>query len=191
MSEVLKFVFKGKRNYVHGTSLFNALVDAAGQKGLAEGKINVSFKHMTHNPVCILDERAPTAADAVVAKIAGPDGESYSMCINAAAEIEEEAVRQDFDESEACRGSILGDKAIVQNHPHHVDRIELLVSLCKKMHLECLDGSKKWVFSRYDGRFPIPAMEKVELRITKQVGKRLTCSDVLINGEKIADMYFS
>lgn len=190
MSEVLKFVFKGNRNYVQGTSLFNALVDAAGQRGLSEGKINVSFKHMIHNPVCILEERAPTAADSVVAKIVGSQGGSHSLCINAATETEE-AVRQDFDEPEACRGSIIGDKSIVQNDPHHTDRIELLVSLCKKMHLECIDSTKKWVFSRYDGQFPIPAMNKVELRITKQVGSRLTSSDVLINGEKIADMYFS
>lgn len=190
MSEVLKFVFKGDRNYVQGTSLFNALIEAAGQRGLAEGRINVSFKRMTHNPVCTLEERAPTAADAVVAKIAGSDGKSYSLCINAATETEE-AVRQEFDEPEACRGSIVGDKSIVQEKPHHPDRIELLVSLCKKMHQNCVDSTKKWVFSRYDGRFPVPAMEKVEIRITRQVGTRLTCSVVLVNGEKVADMYFS
>ncbi|WP_379865426.1 hypothetical protein [Marinobacter sp. M5B] len=190
MSEVLKFVFKGNRNYIQGTSLFNALVEVADQRGLAECNINVSFKHMIHNPVCILEERAPTAADAVVAKITEPDGESYSLCINAAIETEE-AVRQGFDEPEACRGSIVGDRSIVQNNPHHADRIELLVSLCKKMHQHCVDSSKKWLFSRYDGRLPIPAMDKVELRITRQVGTRLTCSDVLVNGEKIADMYFS
>ncbi|WP_029653219.1 hypothetical protein [Marinobacter daepoensis] len=190
MSEVLKFVFKGDRNYIQGTSLFNALIEVAGRIGLSKGKINVSFKHMIHNPVCILEQRAPTAADAVVAKIVRTDGESYSLCINAAAETEE-AVRQEFDEPEAFRGAIVGDRSIAQDNPHHTDKIELLVSLCKKMHQECVDSAKKWVFSRYDGQFPIPHMEKVELRITKQVGTRLTCSDVLVNGEKIADMYFS
>ena len=190
MSEVLRFVFKGNRNYVHGTSLFNAVIEAAGQRGVAEGRINLSFKHMIPNPVCLLEERAPTAADAVVAKIAGPDGQGYALCINAASE-SEEPVRQAFDEADVCRGAIVGDKSVVQRQPHHRDRIEVLVSLCKKMHQASVDSSKKWVFSRYDGRFPIPALENVELRITRQVGARLTCSDVLINGEKIADMYFS
>lgn len=190
MSEVLTFAFKGNRNYIQGTSLFNALVDVASQRGAAKGKINVSFKHMIHNPVCILEKRAPTAADAVVAKIAGTDGESYSLCINAATETGE-AMREEFDEPEACRGAIVGDKSVVQDNPHHGDKIELLVSLCKKMHQECVDSSKKWVFSRYDGQFPIPEMDKVELRITKQVGTRLTCSEVLVNGEKLADMFFS
>ncbi len=59
------------------------------------------------------------------------------------------------------------------------------------MHQTCIDDKKKWVFSRYDGQFPIPSPEKVELRIAKQVGTRLTCSDVIVNGQKIGDMYFS
>lgn len=190
MPEVVKFEFKGNRNYVQGTSLFNALVDAANQRGLAEGSINVSFKHMIHNPVCVLEERSSTVADAVIAKISGVDGKTFSLCINEASETEE-AVRQEFDESEACRGSIVGNRSILQDHPHHTDKIELLVSLCKKMHQECVDSTKKWVFSRYEGRFPIPAMQKVELRITKEIGTRLTCSDILINDEKIGNIYFS
>jgi hypothetical protein len=190
MSEILKFVFKGNRDYVQGTSLFNALVHAAGQRGLTEGRINVSFKHVINNPLCVLEQRSPTSEDSVAARISGKNGDSVALCINEALETEI-ADRQEFDEPEVCRGAVLGEKSIVQENPYHQDRIELLVSLCKKMHLECIDDSKKWVFSRYDGRFPIPALNKVELRITKQVGTRLTCSEVLVNGEKIGDMYFS
>ena len=145
---------------------------------------------MINNPLCVLDERPPTAEDSVAARVVGKNGETVVLCINEALE-KEIADRQEFDEPEVCRGAILGENSILQENPHHHDRIELLVSLCKKMHQECIDDSKKWVFSRYDGRFPIPALNKVELRITKQVGTRLTCSEVLVNGEKIGDMYFS
>lgn len=190
MSEMLKFVFKGSRNYVHGTSLFNALEHAAEQRGLANGKINVSFKKMIHNPLCILEERMPTTEDSVVAKITSSDGVTITLCVNEATEVEI-TDRQEFDELEVCKGAVLGENSIVQENPHHRDLIELLVSLCKKMHQVCIDDTKKWVFSRYDGFFPIPAPHKVELRITKQVGTRLTCSDVLVNDQKVGDMYFS
>ncbi|MFD1007297.1 hypothetical protein [Oceanisphaera ostreae] len=190
MSEVLKFVFKGSRNYVHGTSLFNALEHAAEQRGLPEGKINVSFKKMIHNPLCTLEERMPNTDDSVAAKIISSDGVIIALCINEAADVGI-TVRQEFDEPEVCRGAVLGENSIVQENPHHQDRIELLVSLCKKMHQAFIDDTKKWVFSRYDGQFPIPSPHKVELRITKQVGTRLTCSDVLVNDKKIGDMYFS
>lgn len=190
MSEILKFVFKGSRNYVHGTSLFNALTQAACQRNLAEGKIDLSFKHMIHNPVCILEERSPSADDFVVAKITGNHGEHFVLCLNESPEAEE-AEHREFDEKKVCYGSVVSDKMIVQYNPHHHNLIELIVALCKKMHLECVDATKKWVFFRYSGQFPIPVPEKVELRITKQIGSRMTCSDVLVNDEKIADIYFS
>lgn len=190
MPEVLKFVFKGSRDYVHGTSMFNALVQAVSQRSVMEGTINISFKHKIHNPVCVLEERLPVRGDSVVAKIIGNNGDSFTLCINESSETED-IERRAFDESEVCRGAVVGAKCITQYNPHHQDLIELLVSLCKMMHQECVDGSKKWVFSRYDGQFPLPESEKVELRITKQIGTRLTCSDVIVDGLKIGEMYFS
>lgn len=190
MSEILKLAFKGDRSYIQGTSLFNELVQASQQRGLKEGKINVSFKQMIHNPLCILKEGVTNADDAVVARVVGQNGEELALSIHEATETEDVA-RQEFNEAEVCRGAVVGDKSIVQDQPHHQDRIELLVSLCKKMHLDCVDPNKKWVFSRYDGRFPLPEIDHVELRITKQIGTRLTCSDVLIGGQKIGQIYFS
>lgn len=190
MSDTLKFILKGSRDYVHGTSLFSAFVEAAGQHGLSAGKISVSFKQMIHNPVCVMDAREANSDDAAVARLTGQSGQELCLCINAA-HYTDEVKRQEFDETRVCENAVIGDMNIVQDRPHHQDLIELLVSLCKRMHQECIDSSKKWVFSRYDGEFPIPAPEKVELKISKQVGTKLTCSDVLINGKKIGDMYFS
>ena len=190
MSQTQKFVFKGSRDYVHGTSLFNAIVDAAKEEGCAEGTLNISFKRMVHNPLCVIEKREPGAEDAVVAKISCEGGSPFILTVNEATETAE-ADRQEFDEPEVCRGAVTGEKRITQEQPHYEDLIELLVSLCKKMHQECVGSSKKWVFSRYDGQFPIPDPKKVELVITKQVGTRLTCSDVLINDEKIGNIYFS
>jgi hypothetical protein len=190
MPQTQKFVFKGSRYYVQGTSLFNAVVDAAKKEGCVEGTLNISFKRMVHNPLCVIEKRAPGTEDAVVAKISCEGGSPFVLTVNEALETDE-TEREEFDEPEVCRSAVTGDKRITQDQPHHNDLIELLVSLCKKMHQECVDSSKKWVFSRYDGQFPIPEPKKIELIISKQVGTRLTCSDVLINGEKIGDIYFS
>lgn len=190
MRKHLCFPFKGSREYVQGTSLFNAVIQTAEDIGLTTGTVSLSFKDMIHSPECILEQRAPTADDAVVAKISVSDSDDITLCINSAQTLTD-ARRDTFDEAEACRGAEVGDMSIKQINPHHQDRIELLVSLCKMMHLECIDNSKKWVFSRYNGLFPIPCPQEVELRITKQVGTRLTCSDVIVNGCKIGDMYFS
>lgn len=185
-----QFVLKGNRDYVHGTSIFNAVIAAARKKGHIEGKINLSFKRMIRNPVCIIEYRPGQAEDAVIAGISTADADTLNIVINEAQKTAE-AQRQPFDEAAVCKGAVIGSKHISQDEPHHKDLIELLVSLCKKMHQECLDADKKWVFSRYEGEFPIPEPKKVELFITRQVGTRLTCSDVVINGKKIANLYFS
>ena len=88
-------------------------------------------------------------------------------------------------------GALVDGNSITLVNPKHKDLIELVVSLCKKLHLEVVADSKKWVFSRYLGQFPIPEAKKVEIRIVKQVGVKLTKSDVLVNDEKIADLFFS
>lgn len=190
MPQTQKFFLKGNRDYVQGTSLFNAVVDTAKEEGCVEGTLNITFKRMIYNPLCVIEKRVPSAEDAVIAKISCEGRSSFVVTVNEAVKFAE-ADRQEFDEPEVCRGSVTGYKRITQAQPHHDDGIELLVALCKKMHQECVSSSKKWVFSRYDGQFPIPEQKKVELVITKQVGTRLTCSDVLINDEKIGNIYFS
>jgi hypothetical protein len=190
MSELIQFSFKGDRNYVHGTSLFDALVRHAEHRGIKSGRINILFKQKIDSPECILEERIATTDDSVVAKLLSFEGCSHSFCINPVSK-KQAAVIVDYDESDICLGAKVGCGSIIQNQPRHDNKIELLVALCKKMHFECIESEKKWVFARYDGVFPIPEINQVEIRIAKQVGTRLTCSDVLINGRKIADMYFS
>lgn len=190
MSERMKFIYKGNRSYVHGTSLFNALEQAAKQRGLVEGKINVTFKQMIINPICVLEQRSSNVNDSVVANFSNPSGEDLVLCINEASETIL-AERQQYNETEVCKGAMLGNNSIMLEKTQHIDKIEVLVSLCKKMHKECINNSKKWVFSRYDGCFPIPTLDKVEIKVTKKVGTRLTCSDVIVCGKKIGNIYFS
>ncbi|MFP3339330.1 hypothetical protein R0J91_15240, partial [Micrococcus sp. SIMBA_131] len=85
----------------------------------------------------------------------GQNGEELALSINEASETGEVS-RQEFNETEVCRGAVVGDKSIVQDRPNHHDRIVMLVALWKKMHQDCIDPNRKWVFSRYDGRFPLP-----------------------------------
>jgi len=190
MQERVTFVFKGERDYVQGTSVFSAVVSALQTAGIAGGELDISFRKMLRSPAAILERRNPTPEDAVVARISCPDGDPFHICVNDAPEAPP-PVRQAYDEAEICKGAVLKGKSIVQHACHHDDGIELLVSLCKKMHLECISSDKKWLFARYVGAFPLPPISDAEIRIVKQLGTRLTCSDVLANGNRIGDMYFS
>jgi len=190
MSRILLFPFKGDRNYVHGTSLFNEFSREAQQHGVDSGLVSISFRRMIYNPLCVLEVRPSSAEDAAVAHISGRAGESLVLCINEASE-RGGIVRQDFDEDYIACGAILGEKSIMLPRSSHSDRVEVLVALCKKMHQQCFSGAKKWVFSRYEGVFPLPALGRIELKITRQLGSRLTCSAVFFDEGKVGDIYFS
>lgn len=191
MKKESQFVFKGNRNYIQGTSLFNAIVNNVVDQGIEKGSLDVSFRKMVHSPVCVIENRGFQSEDAVTAHVSnGEDDKAFSLVLYEADSVEA-PVRVEFDEEAVCQGALVDGNSITLADPKHKDLIELVVSLCKKLHLEVVADSKKWVFSRYLGQFPIPEAKKVEIRIVKQVGVKLTKSDVLVNDEKIADLFFS
>lgn len=191
MKKEIPFPFKGNRDYVHGTSLFNAIVKSLAEQGIETGVLDVSFRKMVYSPVCIIENRNFQLEDAVTALARSSEGDKAVSLVLYEADSSEDPVRVEFDEDAACEGALVDGLSIVIMDPKHNDLIELVVSLCKKLHLAVVDDSKKWVFSRYLGQFPIPAAKKIEIKIVKQVGVRLTKSDVLVNDEKIADLFFS
>lgn len=190
MHHELEFPLKGKRNYVHGTSLFNAIVSIARDEGFSSGRANISFKHMLENTLCTVEHRKPTASDAVAAELQADDGSRLHLCINPA-ERKGAVQREEYDEAAICRGSALGERSIALDGATHDDAIEIVVSLCKKMHLDLVDDSRKWVFSRYLGAFPLPPIKHLEIIISKQVGTHLTCNEVRVAGKKIGEVFFS
>jgi len=190
MSEAVKFVLKGERDYVQGTSVFNALVDVASKNGFRSGTLSMSLKRMLVGTCCFVEHRVGEADDAVIAKFTDDGGTVLSLVISDSRP-EEAPAREPFDEELACKGSRVRGESIVLEHPKHDDLIELAVSLCKKLHMETVSSTKKWIFSRYDGKAPLARPESIEIQIRKKVGTKLTCSDVIFDGVKVADLFFS
>lgn len=191
MKKQVNFVFKGNRDYVHGTSLFNAIVNNIVDQGIQKGALDISFRKMVHSSVCIIENRGFGPEDAVTAHVSKSEGDDALALVLYEDDSVEDPVRVEFDEEAVCQGAIVDGNSITLVNPKHKDLIELVVSLCKKLHMESVADSKKWVFSRYLGHFPIPEAKKVEIKIVKQVGVKLTKSDVLVNDKKIADIFFS
>ena len=191
MKQELEFAFKGNRDYVHGTSLFNAALDVARGQGVAKGTIDIAFKHMITTPRCLVALGKPGPQDAVAARILDDAGRSLELCINPAHGDAGEAQRVAYDEAAICRDSEISGTSITLVSSSHDDAIEVLVALCKKMHQASIDGSKKWVFSRYRGTVPLPTLADIEILTTKRVGVRLTCNAVYVGEHKSGDMFFS
>ncbi len=70
--------------------------------------------------------------------------------------------------------------------------IETVVAMNKYMHEQLFQGvSGKWIFTRIDLDSNCTARAKLELRFKHNMNYHLTKSDVLVDGVKIGDIYFS
>lgn len=186
----ISFPFKGARNYVHGTSVFDEIERYLVGQGFLGGDVDLTFRHMMLTPDCILEVRSARADDSVVAKVSLHEGGGFTLCLNpdnSGSEVE----RIEYDENEICKGAVINGAAIVSLLSEGYSDVEVMVALCKKLHQEYFDTEKKWVFSRFKGRVPLAFGREVELRIVKCVGTKLTCSEVFSSGQKVGEIYFS
>lgn len=186
----INFPLKGTRQYVHGTSIFNAFVNAAKDAGHPQGNIDVAFKKIVSNPDCSIQLRTSLPEDSSVAVVTGSNQSRITFCL-VPADFMGPITRVEYDEDAVCIGAVIEGSSISVMSATHCDEIELLVALCKKLHQTYFDVDKKWLFSRYKGRFPLELSGEVTLSIVKNVGTKLTCSDVISGGKKVGEIFFS
>lgn len=186
----LSFPFKGTRNYVHGTSIFEELEKYLVGQGFGGADIDLAFRHMMLMPDCVMEVRPARADDSVVAKVSLHDGGGLTLCLNSDAS-GSEVERVSYDENEICKDVVINGSTIVSLSSVGYSDVEMMVALCKRLHQEYFDTEKRWVFSRFKGRVPLAFGREVELRIVKCVGTKLTCSEVFSSGQKVGEIYFS
>jgi hypothetical protein len=184
------FPLKGARQYVQGASIFNAFVRAAKTMGHAQGSIDISFKKIVSNPDCLIQARVSQPEDACVALVVGLDGSKTTFCLVSAG-LQGQVSRVEYDERAVCSGASIDGCSISVRNAAHQDQIELLIALCKKLHQAYFPIDKKWLFSRYKGRFPLELSGDVKIAIAKNIGSKLTCSDVFSSGTKVGEIFFS
>ncbi|QNG99602.1 hypothetical protein [Pseudomonas sediminis] len=169
--------------------MFTALTRVAADMGVSAGQIDVLFKKIVSNPACVIqvDNSLPEESSTAVVS----SGNHQFRLSLAPDEVAGVVSRVAYDEAAICDGAVINGNRISLATLTHDDDIETLVALCKRLHLEHLDNQRKWVFSRYRGRFPLALSSTVSISIVKTVGNKLTCSEVVSAGVKIGEIFFS
>lgn len=189
ISQTFLLPFKGHRDYVHGTSLFDSVVSVARTRRVASGRVDLAFHRMLRNPLCVIEARASVRDDAAVARIESERGECINLAINPSTE-SGEVSRVPYDEEQICEPSVLSAKGISLTEADHDSAIEVAVALCKRMHQRLLDDERKWMFARYQGLFPIPAKLEYQLCLQNNFGTKLTRTELRIGGQQWAQIFF-
>jgi len=190
------FVYKGDRNYIHGTSAYEQVSEYLSET--FPDRMNGSFQMAIHSFaknrcefVYTLDSgpmRKPEAGRIEISTSTGIHG----WFVESSDEISR---RVSFPENKITERCQLGDDRsveMVSAVPFHP--IEVLVAITKHLHLREYPGaSGKWVFTRLelDRLLNDDDCGQMGVQIQKSIGTRLTQSAVLSGGKPIGKIYFS
>jgi hypothetical protein len=191
----VEFQFKGARNYIQGPDLFNAMVDVGYP---IEHLRNIRFiaHQFVSAPVCELyltndKEELNQISDINARCQLEVDHVSYWIALKPLT-TDKPGKRGDYDEENLialCRweGATI---RLTQLSPFTF--IETLVSMNKHMHQQLFpDVAGKWIFTRIDLDSGCAEREHLELHFKHNMNYRLTKSEILANGQKLGDLYFS
>jgi len=192
----LDLAFKGARDYLHGTDVFNqtlswlenALPDAPIQD------IDFSFHHLARHRIELILGALPEGVEAFAVcsfSQAGQRQKAYLI------ETEEPVTgRYPYPEDEMVAPmeyDLAAKRGVLRGSIAYSD-IEIWVAMTKALHYKVFPQySGKWLFVR--GRFPrysghTQADERT-LVIAASFNDRLTRSEVLLDGQKVGEIYFS
>lgn len=184
--------FKGERTYLHGTDLFDAMVELARRAtGAGVSDIRMSF----YRPI-----RRSVAARRVTSGAAVPRPCALFELKSAGQPVAWELIegsepvagRRPYDETDVTAGAVVRDRLITQPAPTAYSFIERVVALNKRL-LDQLRGdpSVSWWFGRLElSRLPAPA-PALDLRVETDLGARLVRSSIEIDGRREGSIYFS
>lgn len=193
---VLELAFKGKRDYLHGTDVFNhtlSWLQGALPRAPIED-IDFSFHHLARHQIGVRIGTAPTGQPV------------YSVCAFTQAGRRQKAYLIETDLPVTGRYSYPEDEIVAPMQvdlatrrgvllgPVRYTDIEVWVAMTKALHQAVFpEAPGKWLFVR--GRFTTymrcsDARERA-LAIAASLHDRLTRSEILLDGRKIGEIYFS
>ena len=192
----IEFRFKGRRDYIHGTDMFNAMLDTCRSVGELRN-IRFSVHEFVHAPVCRLwianSKDEVSGVDGVRARCQiEVNGSVHWMALTELGGDQLTGGRYEYDEDGIVSLCRISEDGISLIHESPYTFIENIVAMNKHMHQQMFpEAPGKWIFTRVDLDQDCDAKANLSLKFRHNMNFRLTKSDILVDGQKIGDLYFS
>ena len=192
----IKFQFKGSRNYIHGTDMFNTMMAAyTGEKSLSN--IRFSVHGFVHKPLCQLysadtKDALNTVTDVRARCQFDKNGATQWLVLTENEDDTDLCERYEYDEEQLISLCRLDADSIVLTHKSPYSFIETIVAMNKHLHQQLFpEVIGKWIFTQIDLETDCYERENLALRLMHNMNYRLTKSDILVNGKKAGNLFFS
>jgi len=187
------FGFKGGRDYVHGTDMFNCLEEMIADGLDSKAWITrLIIRNMARTQCAIvIGEKPPAGMAANVTFSVSNGGEILPGYLYETGDPVIDNIP--YDEDGIVQTASIADDTIIQKTKSQYSPIEEIVALKKALSYRLFpDPDGKWVFMRLDLSTPLRdvANSLYSIRLSKILGKRATISDILVDNEPVGQIHF-
>lgn len=190
----LELPYKGSRAYLHGTDMYNAIMDyfGCGKPQLLRGPLKMVMHEFARNQVDMIfgigAERCPRPENARLEFSFSDDVSGWLS------ETERPVLaRLPYPEAEIVAGCRIEGQTVTGAPTSRFSPIEVLVSLTKHLHSTLRPGPTGWAFTRLELQRPLNDTDKdsLEVELLHALGNRLTKSAVRVGQTPLGHIYFS
>ena len=191
----VEFRFKGMRNYIHGTDMFNTMTGGY-QPGTLEN-IRFTIHNFVWKPSCDLfqansKEALNSRTDAKVRCQFDCNGSTHYLVLVEQDGDTSTGSRYEYDEDRIVALTRTPDDFIELTQKSPFTFIETVVAMNKHLlQTRFPKAPGKWAFTRIDLTNDCDDREKIALHFRHNMNFRLTKTDVLVDGQEVGDIYFS
>lgn len=196
MRKELELSFKGARDYLHGTDMYNAVLQLlTGEREYAGLRdIDVSIHKMVSKQVDAIsgEDLSPAVRPAVTCGFSANGSRQQIVLVETNRPV---TGRYPYDEDAIVRDmavDVASQRGTLRSAPGY-SPIEIWVAMTKAVHLRVFDPSTKWLFVR--ARFPeyVRSLGSGEWATTIMANfkDKLTRNDITRDGIKVGEIFFS
>lgn len=200
-NKVLKFKYKGNRNYVHGTDIINETIKHLNYLGYFPDSFEISFKNLirTDLEICVFnidDDIGENLMNEDVLAFATFRSAKKTYNILYKKTDKETKINYPFSEDKIIEQTILNQekKSITYLSKINYTVIELIVVMNKHLLTKLNPNeSGKWYFGKLKLEKNILAekFSEIQIILIKNIGVRYTQSLIKLDGSSVGFIYFS
>lgn len=192
--KLLDFRYKGDRDYIHGTDIFNALIGLHSPAAIS--KVRFTIHGFVRTPRCEVyradsREALSTLQDIKVRASFDLSGVTQWVALRESSS-PGPVGRYEYTEDRITALCTIQDHGVALRRESNFTFIETVVAMNKYMHAKLFaDADGKWIFTGIDLGHGCDAGTGISLKIGRDVNYRLTRAEIMHNGHAFGNIFFS
>ncbi len=184
MTDDIEFQFKGARTYVHGTDVFNALLQTPPVQNMGPLEtVDLTFRGLITSSLKIVADDDFSDADLV--RFLARSHSSEELTLRCTAGDMPVRGRYEYDEADVIKEAVTTPGSNQASLPlsDRYSFIEQLVALNKMLVGQCVSvpADRKWLFARLLFTMPTPTAGTISLHCDERSSARLTESTIAVD----------